>query len=189
MGDLTARPEAESGAPYDDRGLGDPQSFIALYDTCFQRIYNYIRYRVEDRVTAEDLVSRVFERALDRADTFVPQRGTAFSWLMGIARNTVNMHLRTKWRRRWLSLDALGDRVAGNADPEQAALQAESLSELMGAIAYLSQRERHLIALKFGAELRHREIARLTGLSESNVGVIVHRAMRRLRERLDDRSL
>ena len=43
------------------------------------------------------------------------------------------------------------------------------------------ERERELIHLKYGAELTNREIAQLTGLSESNVGTILHRVAGKLR--------
>ncbi len=45
------------------------------------------------------------------------------------------------------------------------------------------QRERELLAFKYGAELTNREIARVTKLSESNVGTILHRAVATLRSR------
>jgi len=47
----------------------------------------------------------------------------------------------------------------------------------------LSDRERDLIALKYGAEMSNRDIAGATGLTESNVGTILHRAVQALRER------
>ena len=46
----------------------------------------------------------------------------------------------------------------------------------------LPEREREVIALRYGSGLTNRAIARLTGLSESNVGTILHRTVARLRE-------
>lgn len=57
----------------------------------------------------------------------------------------------------------------------------ETRAELLAAVARLSDRERDLIALKFAAGLTNRRIAELTGLSESNLGVILYRAVPRLR--------
>jgi len=50
----------------------------------------------------------------------------------------------------------------------------------------LPDREAELIALKYGAELNNREIAKITGLSESNVGTIMHRTVKGLRERMEN---
>ena len=56
---------------------------------------------------------------------------------------------------------------------------------MLTAIAGLSERERDVMGLKFGAQLTNRRIAALTGLSESNVGVIVYRAAGRIRQNID----
>ena len=50
----------------------------------------------------------------------------------------------------------------------------------------MQRRERELLAMKYGAELTNRQIAAATGLSESNVGTIVHRAVIALRSRWDE---
>jgi len=52
------------------------------------------------------------------------------------------------------------------------------LSALLGL---LPERARELLALRYGAGLTNRAIARLTGLSESNVGTILHRTIQELR--------
>jgi RNA polymerase sigma-70 factor (ECF subfamily) len=46
----------------------------------------------------------------------------------------------------------------------------------------LPERERELISLKYGADLNNREIAAITGLTESNVGTLLSRVLQRLRE-------
>ena len=62
-------------------------------------------------------------------------------------------------------------------------MRRSNLSRLALLTQSLSDRERELVALKYGAELTNRLIARLTGLSESNVGSILHRVVRSLREK------
>jgi RNA polymerase sigma-70 factor (ECF subfamily) len=52
-------------------------------------------------------------------------------------------------------------------------------------IQELSPRQRDLLALKFTAELSNRQIAEMTGLTEQNVGVILHRSIRKLRRRME----
>lgn len=49
------------------------------------------------------------------------------------------------------------------------------------ALDTLSAKERNIVALKFGADLKNTEIASLTGISESNVGVILYRSMKKLK--------
>jgi RNA polymerase sigma-70 factor (ECF subfamily) len=50
-------------------------------------------------------------------------------------------------------------------------------------MADLPERDRELLALKYGAGLTNRAIAKATGLSESNVGTIAHRAVDAIRKR------
>lgn len=163
------------------RATAEPEAFAAIYDHYFPRVYNYVRYRVQSPATADDITAQVFERALLRLDQYRPKRGPLAAWLFGIARYAVSDHLRMQKRRRWLPLDALGNRASADPQPEQLVIRNEMRDKLLKSVAGLSDRERELIALKFGARLTNRDIAELTDLSESNVGVILYRAMRRLR--------
>jgi len=163
------------------RARVEPAAFAAVYDHYFPRVYNYVRYRVSDAATADDLTAQVFERVLTKIKHYDPKRGPFAAWLFAIARNTVNDHLRARRRHRWLSLEALRDWSSDEPQPEDLVVRNESHAEMLAAVACLNNRQRNLIALKFGAGLSNRRIAELTGLSESNVGVILYRSVRQLR--------
>lgn len=160
----------------------NPTAFAALYDHYFPRIFTYIRYRVGSDAEADDLTAYVFERALTKITAFDPQRAPFGAWLFGIARNAVGNHRRSLWR--FLKLDALRQKPASAPAPEDASIDREEQDRLLAAVAHLSDRERDLIALKYGAALNNRQIAEITALTESNVGVILHRAINRLRQEL-----
>lgn len=166
------------------RAKAEPAAFAAIYDHYFPRVYNYVRYRVGDAEMADDLTAQVFERALVSIGSYRPQRAPFAAWLFAIARNGVTDHLRAQRRRRWLSLDVLGGRASAEPEPEEVVAANETRAELLAAVARLSDRERDLIALKFAAGLSNRRIAELMGLSANNVGVILYRAVRRLRAEL-----
>ncbi len=166
------------------QAAAEPAAFAAIYDHFFPRVYNYVRYRVADAVTADDLAAHIFERVLVNLERYRPDRAPFAGWLFAIARNAVNDHLRAPQRHRSLSLDALWGRPSPEPLPEAAVIQDETRAELLAAVARLSGRERDLIALKFAAGLTNRRVAQLVGLSESNVGVILYRTVRRLRAEL-----
>jgi len=166
------------------RATAEPAAFATIYDHYFSRVYNYVRYRVRDVETADDITAQIFERALVNIGKFRPERAPFAAWLFAIARNGVNDHLRVQKRRRWLSLEVLRDRASAEPRPEEVVIHNETRAELLAAVVRLSDRERDLIALKFAAGLTNRRIAELTGLSGSNVGVILYRAVRRLRAEL-----
>ena len=157
-----------------------------LYDQFFPRVYNYVRYRVQDAALADDLTAQVFERALTRLPTYDAEHAPFAAWLFGIARNTVIDHYRRQARWRWLPLDAIRQRASPDPGPEQVAAENALHTRLLDAVNQLDDRARDLIALKYAAGFTNRQIAHMTGLSESNVGVILHRSLRRLRTLLDD---
>jgi len=166
------------------RAIDEPAAFGAIYDHYFKGVYNYVRYRVDSDATADDLTALVFVKALSKLRSFRPQRAPFGVWLYTIARNTITDHLRASSRRQTVSLDALSTQSSDDPQPEQVAMRSADHDALLAAMSQLKRRDRDLLALKFGAGLTNRRIAELTGLSESNVGVILFRAIRRLREQM-----
>jgi RNA polymerase sigma factor (sigma-70 family) len=168
----------------------DPETaFERAYESEFPRVYGYIRYRVENSETADDLTSQVFLKALDRLSTFDPRKSEIGPWMLGIARNGVRDYLRSRRRWGWLPLDWTPERTSRDPSPEQLAIGGEERQRLLEALSGLSERERDVLGLKFAGGLTNRAIARLTGLGESHVGVIVYRAVGKLRARLAEREV
>ena len=158
-------------------------SFEELYDKFFRRVYNYIRYRVLARDAADDLVSAVFEKVLDKFAGF-DQTQPVEPWLFAIARNTLNDYYRRRAVRGSLSTDGFEEALASDESVERAAERGEENAALLAALAGLSENERELIALRYALDQSTREMAAQTGLSESNVGVTLFRAIKKLRDRL-----
>ncbi len=163
--------------------------FEELYDKYFARIYNYIRYRVIGRDAADDLVSAVFEKVLDKYESFDPGRYGLEPWLFAIARNTLNDYFRRRKVRGWFTITDREENIASADNVEGEAQRGEENAMLMGALAKLSEQERELIAMKFTLDRTNREIAAETGLGESNVAVILFRAMKKLKEILGPEGL
>ncbi|OGO05215.1 MAG: hypothetical protein A2Y73_03910 [Chloroflexi bacterium RBG_13_56_8] len=162
----------------------EPAAFAALYDHYFGRVYNYVRYRVQGAQATDDIVAQVFERALGRITSYQPERAPFSVWLFAIARNAIADHHRRKVRRPTISVESLDQQPSPRPHPEEIAIHNETCTVLFAALAQLRERERDIIALKFAAGLTNRRIAEITNLSPTNVGVILYRAMRRLREEL-----
>lgn len=165
-----------------DRALAGRSSkevdWEAAYRDQLPRVYNYLRFRLGSDVDAEEVTSRTFEKAW-RSRSLYRQDLAAFStWLFTIAQNLVIDHLRA--HRPLLPLDAALEVVSADS-PHDEAERDSNLARLAVLIERLAQRDREIVALKYGADLSNREIARLTGLSESNVGTLLHRAVRELR--------
>lgn len=165
-----------------DRGMAwvsaEELDWDALCSDQLPRIYNYFRFRVGSDADAEDLTSRTFEKAWRARERYRQNLAGFATWLYTIAHNVAVDYLRS--RRSQVSLDAVQE-MAAEGTPEQDAERHSDLERLRELAVLLSEREQEVIALKYGAALDNRQIARLLRLSESNVGTIVHRAVQTLR--------
>ncbi len=150
----------------------------SLFVEQLPRIYNFFRYRVADGSVAEDLTSITFEKAW-RARLRYRSDLSAFStWLFTIARNVAVDYFRQ--RKAEIPLEEITDR-GDDRTPEAAAMRESDFRRLCALLAGLPDHERELLALKYGSGLTNRDIAKVTGLSESNVGTILHRTITTLR--------
>jgi RNA polymerase sigma factor (sigma-70 family) len=152
--------------------------FEALYRSCADELYGYVLSLVRDRSAAEDVTAQAFERAYRKRRRYDAGKGTPRQWLFGIARNAALDELRRRQRSASLLVDvedpAVAEPFAGEAPERQATVRA--------GLAALDPRERELIALKFTAGMTNAEIAGVLGITESNAGTKVHRAVTKLRE-------
>lgn len=153
----------------------------AVYAEQLPRVFNFFRYRVEDGPTAEDLTATTFERAWRGRGQYREDVAGFSTWLFAIARNVATDYFRASAKRDETPLDEnlAADEVTS---PAQAISQKDDFARLGRLLAALPQRERELLAFKYGARLTNRAIAGITGLSESNVGTIINRTVNKLRE-------
>ena len=149
-----------------------------LFVEALPRVYNFFRYRVGDGPLAEDLTSITFEKAWRGRDRYRRDRAAFGTWLFTVARNVAVDHFRSV--KPTVSLDHAAE-LPGGPTPEDLAVRRSEGDHLGRLLKRRPERERELLALKYGAEFTNREIARMTGLSESNVGTILHRAVEALR--------
>ena len=160
-------------------GAGAATEFEALYRRTFPRVYAYVAALLRDRSAAEDVTAQAFERAYRRRRTFRAARGSPEAWIFGIARNAALDELRRRRRQAALAFEPEDPWCAA---PEDEVARAEDRAVVRAALAALDRRERDLVALKFAGGLSNEELARVLGISVSNAGTRLHRAVSKLRE-------
>jgi len=153
--------------------------FDALYRASRDDVFAYAVTLLRDRSAAEDVCALAFERAYRKQDRYKPSRGTPRAWLFGIARNAALDELRRRRRDAALAADPADLAAVAPEDQAEAALRRAAVG---AALATLGPRDRELIALKFHAGLDNAELAGVLGVSASNAGTQLHRAMTKLRE-------
>jgi RNA polymerase sigma-70 factor, ECF subfamily len=158
--------------------------FDTLYRAARDDVYAYVATLLGDRSAAEDVTASAFERAYRKQGTYKAGRGSERAWLFGIARNAALDELRRRKRSAALTAEPADDAPA----PADAADTALRRAALRTALAGLAPRERELIALKFHAGLDNAELATVLGVSVSNAGTLLHRAVTKLRKAIDEHA-
>lgn len=152
--------------------LAQPEDLIG-------QVYAYAAYRLGDGHDAEDVTSEVFERAVRYRRSYDRRKGEPLGWLLGIARRCADDALT---RRRRARVEPDPEELAAAVDVEDATVRRLTLRS---ALAQLGDRDRELIALRYGAELTASQIAQVMGSQTNAIEVALHRALARLRRILD----
>jgi RNA polymerase sigma-70 factor (ECF subfamily) len=182
------RPGGEAGSLSDlvtQARKGDRGAFEELVKATSNATYTLAYRLVGDEEDARDVVQEAYLRAYRGLKRF---RGDAqfTTWLYRITANCAATQLgrRSRNRHEELPEDAPLVDNGRRGDPEDHADQGELREQLQEALVDLPPRLRAVIVLRDIYDLPHEAIAAELGISESAAKVRLHRARRKLRERL-----
>jgi len=145
-------------------------------------VLNYLRVRVGDESLAEELTAATFAQAFAKRHQL--RNAAAFpGWLFRIAHNELAQHFRRRSNRGTVvvDFDFLADLPAPGLEPDEVIARQQQGQVMLRALLTLPPREQEILDLKFVAGLSNIQVAEATGLTPSNVGVIIFRALRKLR--------
>ena len=160
-----------------------PQTFADAAERHLDDVFGYLLYMTRDRTLADDLSGATFEKALRQWTRFDARRGSARTWLLGIARTTALDWFRAESRRRRRE-EAAAQPEAHEADFVQGLSPA-----LQTALASLSAGEREVLALRIVIELDGEQTARVLGISPTAVSTRLSRALTKLEEKVRNDDL
>ncbi|MCX6951237.1 MAG: sigma-70 family RNA polymerase sigma factor [Verrucomicrobia bacterium] len=173
---------AQPGAGPDEAGLvrdaqaGERGAFDRIVAAHHRRVFNFILQLARQRQDAEDLTQQTFLKAYQHLGRFDGSR-PLINWLLTIARNSTLNHFRSA--KKWEELPESA--AAAEPSPAHAAEHRDRRDHLWArARAVLSQREFEVLWLRFGEDLTVEETARVVGLTQTHVKVLVFRARRAL---------
>lgn len=172
---------------------GDQASTGALYDAYVARLYRYCLARVGNEADAEDLAEEIFIKALraiggfEWRDLGASDRSPFGAWLFRIAHNHVASHHRRASVRGPMSEvpEWIPD---GNRGPAELAETQVTIEEVFRLVEELPEAQREVIRLRFGAGLNVAETAEALDKRQSNVKVLQHKAVKRLRQLLEEQT-
>ena len=170
------------------RGGRQVEELRRAYGDHVRAVYAFFASSVDSSV-AEDLTSATFERVVRCWSRYDRRRSSERTWILVIARNVLIDHLRRADRRPQCSLDErpeLFDRLAAADDELDRILDQD---QLRAWLTVLGERERVLLALRYGGDMSAAQIAEAMGLTPANVHQILSRSLRRLREHAPEGDL
>lgn len=169
---------------------GDASAFGRIYIRHVDAVFRYLALRVRDPYVAEDLTHEVFTKALRSLST-LRQPNALAGWLARIAHNVAANHWRYQDRRRTASMDApdeerlpLEQRL-GREDRLTAVEAGVEVEALLDAVDGLTEDQRQVIALRFGAGITLAEAAQLMRRSPEAVKQLQYRALEALRAHVE----
>ena len=181
-------PEVEIGLVERARA-GEQEALGFLYDAYLPRLYRYCLNRVGNETDAEDLAEEIFVKVLGAIEGFEwrrtgpGQRIPFGAWLFRIARNHItSFHRRAANRRSGGELsESIRDDRRGPAELTETKLLVEEVFE---AVHQLPEAQREVIVLRFASGLSVAETAEVLGKQQTNVKVLQHKGVKRLKELL-----
>src|SRR5438105_5130730 len=144
-------------------------------------LLQYARRITGDREQARDVVQETFVRfqrngALRREDE-------PATWLFTVCRNAALNVCRKERRMMYLDEEAIELREAEEPLPFDRLEQKEAAGFLLRIVATLPVRQQEVIQLKFQSDLSYQQIAKIMKTTANNVGVLLHTALKTLRQR------
>jgi len=140
-----------------------------IYEEFQPKVRAYVRGKIRDPHDAEDLVSAVFMKVVQKLDSFDPAKASVSTWVYTITRNTVTDYFRTR-----RSMVAFEDYMVDEAPSE---LTDDVLDSLAEALMSLKEKERDLIVLHYYSGHTLKIVAEMMGMSYINAKVIHKKAL------------
>lgn len=164
---------------------GDQAALSELYNLHVDRIYQYVRYRIGNDQTAEDITAEVFLRAIESLGNYIDQGAPFIAWLYRIAYARIVDFWRRGKRQQTAPLNdpLLQDGLVATDE----AIDVDFLQHrsLRTALQQLTDDQQNVIVLKFMQHMSNAEIAQILGKTEGAVKALQRRALEALARLLD----
>ncbi len=157
--------------------------FREIVDSNSAKLTRYAMSYTHNVETARDIVQECFLKLAK--SKYKGDKEQLVPWLFTVCRNLSIDHIRKETRRmQKLQNHASEIHSEYSADPMHAAAKSELTQQILNCIDHLPERQQEVIRLKFQSGLSYKDIAEVTQLSVTNVGFILHTAIRSIKERM-----
>lgn len=161
---------------------GDTKWLGSVIDNHAPALLRYATSIVRDADAARDIVQETFVRFCQQPQAFIEDRVEA--WLFRVCRNQAIDYRRKEGRMMPLDDETTAANPATGPHPDIEAEDQDSHARILRLMDSLPENQRDVVRLKFQNDLGYKEIAEVTDLSVSNVGFLLHTALKTLRGQL-----
>jgi RNA polymerase sigma factor (sigma-70 family) len=162
--------------------------FEKVYDTVYPLLYK-IAYRITgDTDISDDLCQEAFIRYYNRVIP-LPNLDQSKYWLIRVVKNLALNYEKRKGREKKAYDRFLKEPKPVVRSGETELLRTESAELVQAALEKLPFKLRSIIVLREFGGLSYKEIAKVAGISESNVKIRVYRAREQLKKHLDEEEV
>ncbi len=162
----------------------DSDAFAALYEQHAPRIYRHILYMVGRAQEADELTNETFLLAWKAIDRYEDRGVPIENWLLRIGHNLATKNLRR--RKPTVCVDYMDIESNPDRGPEQVLQAAAEAQTVRNAILQLPDVQRQVIVWRFLESMSYDEVEALLGKSKGAIRLIQFRALKRLRELLEE---
>lgn len=179
--DIQRKEEAQDEKSLILKSQADPEAFRPLYEKYFKRIFLFVHHRIGEKSLTADITSQVFLKALLNLHKY-SFRGLPFSaWLFRIALNECNDFFRKNKRHRLVTMEE--EMVDHLYEELTAETKLEDLRQRLPSILEkLEVEELQLIELRFFEQRPFKEVADITGITETYAKVKVYRILDKMKK-------
>lgn len=168
----------------DSRRGGEPEDIEKVFSLYGNRLFRAAYLLCRDESDARDLVQETFLQALKSIKKF-KAKSTLYTWLYGILLNVFRNHVRKK-RFLPLSSEISSNDSDSTVRVESRLDQERVFSRIFKLIHSLSSVHREVLILRYYEDMKIKEIAEITGVSQGTVKSRLYYATSFLRERMSD---
>lgn len=164
----------------------DPSAFAELYDLYVEKIYRFVYFKINNKEEAEDITSSVFLKVWSYIIEYTEKEIESFSGLIyRVARNSIIDFYRERGQKKQEGMEVLEIMQAEEKNYTQADASQE-VEKIMKVIRKMKQDYQEVVLLKYVEDLTTAEIAEILGKSRTGVRIMLHRAMKKLKELLSN---
>ena len=163
----------------------DEQALAELYDRFGRTAYGLALRILRDAALAEDAVQEAFLTAWRRADTFMPERAKASTWLLTFVHRRAVDVVRREERRRAEPIDTAGERASTATVDDDVWLRYER-ERVQAALKQLPDQQREALELAYYGGFSQSELAERLGQPVGTIKSRMFTGLARLRELLGE---